>query len=300
MTSVRHFLTLADLSPAELNQVLDRAIELKALRNAGQLHQPFVGKVLGMIFEKSSTRTRVSFESGMAQMGGSAIFLSPNDTQLGRGVEDSAKVISRMVDIVMIRTFEQAMIETFARHSKVPVINGLTDDYHPCQVLADMQTIKEVLGRTSDFTLAWVGDGNNMCHTLMSAAKAFGFHLQIATPAGYEPLQKVQDKYAGHFTLFSDPAEAVKNADVVATDVWASMGQEDEQKQRLKDFAGYCVDGPLMAKANKKAIFLHCLPAHRGEEVCAEVIDGPQSCVWQEAENRLHVQKALMEFLLQA
>jgi ornithine carbamoyltransferase len=300
--SVRHFLTLPDLTPDELMQIIERAIEMKAQHRLGQYEQPFKNKVLAMIFEKSSTRTRVSFEAGMAQMGGSALFLSPRDTQLGRGepVEDSARVLSRMVDIVMIRTFEHAQIERFAQFSRVPVINALTDDYHPCQLLADIQTYVELRGNPKGKTVAWVGDGNNMCHSYINAAAMCDFKLNIACPEGFDPNPELVAQHADRLMITRDPREAVKGADWVATDVWASMGQEEEQKERAAQFTGYQVNHEMMALANKDAIFMHCLPAHRGEEVSAELLEDERiSVVWDEAENRLHAQKALMEFLLQ-
>ncbi|MDS4041314.1 MAG: ornithine carbamoyltransferase [Candidatus Competibacter sp.] len=296
----RHFLSLFDLSPAELRRVLRRAGEMKSLRRRGERHAPFPQKVLGMIFEKASTRTRVSFEAGMAQLGGSAIFLSPQDTQLGRGepIEDTARVLSGMVDIVMIRTFEHAKLERFAGCSTVPVINGLTDYNHPCQLLADIQTFIEHRGDIQGRTVAWIGDGNNMCNSYLKAACQFDFHLRVAVPPGYEPDAGLLQQAAGRVELLRDPLAAARNAELIATDVWSSMGKEQEQQQRARDFAGYQVDARVMAQASPDAIFLHCLPAHRGEEVSVEVIDGPQSRVWDEAENRLHAQKALMEFLL--
>lgn len=296
---MRHFLTLKDLSSEELNDLVIRAIELKRMHKAGEEYQPLKNKVLGMIFEKSSTRTRVSFESAMIQFGGGSIFLSPNDTQLGRGepVEDSARVISSMVDAVMIRTFEHSKVETFAKYSSVPVINALTDDYHPCQLLADMQTYVEHRGSIKGKTVTWVGDGNNMCHSYINAAEQFGFNLNIATPAGYEPDQTIVNNSKAQITLFSDTASAVKNVDLVVTDVWASMGQEEEQRKRELAFADFQVNAAVMSLANDDALFMHCLPAHRDEEVSADVIDGKQSVVWDEAENRLHAQKALLEFL---
>ena len=298
--AVRHFLSLLDLRPDELNALIKRAIELKAMQGRGELYEPMKNRVLGMIFEKSSTRTRVSFEAGMAQFGGHAIFLSPRDTQLGRGepVEDTARVLSRMVDIIMIRTFEQAKIEAFAAHSRVPVINALTDMYHPCQLLADVQTYVEHRGEIQGKTVAWIGDGNNMCHSYINAALQFDFQLRIACPAGYEPDAGIMARAGDRITLLHDAKAAAVGADLVTTDVWASMGQEEEQKIREKAFAEFEVDDAVMACANPDAIFLHCLPAHRGEEVSASVIDGPQSVVWDQAENRLHAQKALMELLL--
>lgn len=296
---MRHFLTLKDLSSDELNDLVLRAIELKRMHKAGEEYQPLKNKVLGMIFEKSSTRTRVSFESAMIQFGGGSIFLSPNDTQLGRGepIEDSARVISSMVDAVMIRTFEHSKVETFAKYSSVPVINALTDDYHPCQLLADIQTYVEHRGSIKGKTVTWVGDGNNMCHSYINAAEQFGFSLNIATPAGYEPDASIIKNSNANLNLFSDTLSAVEGVDLVVTDVWASMGQEEEQRKREQAFASFQVNDEVMAAANKDALFMHCLPAHRDEEVTADVIDGKQSVVWDEAENRLHAQKALLEFL---
>ena len=298
--SIRHFLTLNDLSREELHGLIQRAIELKAMHLGGKIYEPMKNKVLGMVFEKSSTRTRVSFEAGVAQFGGHAIFLSPHDTQLGRGesVEDSARVLSRMVDIIMIRTYEHEKIERFAAHSRVPVINALTDQYHPCQLLADMQSYFEHRGDISGKTVAWIGDGNNMCHSYINAAKLFNFKLQIAAPEGYLPNEEILAGANGNVTLADTPQTAAKNADLIVTDVWSSMGQEEEQIAREKAFIDYQVTPELMALANNDALFMHCLPAHRGEEVAAEVIDGQQSVVWDEAENRLHSQKALLEFLL--
>ena len=300
--SVRHFLTLNDLSGDELRQLIQRASELKAKHRAGEIYEPLKNRVLGMIFEKSSTRTRVSFETGMAQFGGHAIFLSPRDTQLGRGepIEDSARVMSRMVDIIMIRTYEHEKIERFAAHSRVPVINALTDMYHPCQLLADMQTYAEHRGDISGKTVAWIGDGNNMCHSYINAANQFDFSLRIACPEGYDPSAYLVEAASERVELLRDPRQAVSGADLVVTDVWASMGQEEEQARRAQAFADYQVTAEMMALANSDALFMHCLPAHRGEEVAAAVIDGDQSVVWDEAENRLHSQKALLEFLLAA
>ncbi|HCK80549.1 MAG TPA: ornithine carbamoyltransferase [Candidatus Competibacter sp.] len=296
----RHFLSLFDLSPAELGQVVRRATELKALHRRGERYAPLSQKVLGMIFEKASTRTRISFEAGMAQLGGSSIFLAPHDTQLGRGepIEDTARVLSGMVDIVMIRTFGHSLIERFAACATVPVINGLTDYNHPCQLLADLQTVIEQRGDLRGQTAAWIGDGNNMCNSYLEAACQFGFQLRIAVPPGYEPDGELLKRAASRAVLLRDPLAAARGADWVATDVWTSMGWEEESQRRLRDFAPYKVTAEIMAQARPDAIFLHCLPAHRGEEVSAEVIDGPQSRVWDEAENRLHAQKALIEFLL--
>ncbi len=296
---MRHFLTLKDLTSLELEQLITRAIELKRMHKAGEIYQPLKNKVLAMIFEKSSTRTRVSFESAMLQFGGGSIFLSPNDTQLGRGepIEDSARVISSMVDVVMIRTFEHDKVVRFAEYSSAPVINALTDDYHPCQLLADMQTYVEHRGSIKGKTVVWVGDGNNMCHSYINAAERFGFNLNIATPVGYEPNAAIVAQAKANISLFSDVKSAAKDADMIVTDVWASMGQEEEQRKREVAFADFQVDSTVMALAHHDALFMHCLPAHRGEEVSAEVLDGQQSVVWDEAENRLHAQKALLEFL---
>lgn len=298
--TVRHFLALSDFTPVELHAVIGRAMQLKALRQRGEAVESLKHRTLAMIFEKSSTRTRVSFEAGMTQLGGHAMFLSPNDTQLGRGepIEDSARVISRMVDVVMIRTFEQAKVETFAAHSRVPVINALTDKFHPCQLLADMMTWMEQRGLPNGKTVAWVGDGNNMCHSWMEAAKLFGFHLNVACPAGYDPAADIVAATQGSVSYFRDPREAVKGAEVVVTDTWASMGQEAEKKVREQAFAGFQVTPAMMQLASPDAIFMHCLPAYRGLEVAAEVLDGAQSVVWDEAENRLHAQKALLEMLV--
>lgn len=296
----RHFLTLMDLSPSELRGLVARASELKRMQQEGEPHRTLQGKVLAMIFEKSSTRTRVSFEAGMAQLGGSAMFLSPRDTQLGRGepIEDTARVLSRMVDCVMIRTFDHADLETFATHSQVPVINGLTDLCHPCQLLADMQTYFEHRGDISGKNVAWVGDGNNMCHSYMAAAEQFDFKLNIACPEGYDPDPRFMETGKGRCSFTRSPKEAVTGADLVVTDTWISMGQEDEKAHREQAFAGYMVDRAMMDLAAPEALFLHCLPAYRGKEVAAEIIDAPDSVVWDEAGNRLHAQKALLEFLL--
>lgn len=298
--ATRHFLSLLDLTSEELINLLKRAIELKAMHQAGEIYEPLKNKVLAMIFEKSSTRTRVSFEAGMAQLGGHAMFLSPRDTQLGRGepIEDTARVLSSMTDIIMVRTFEHEKIETFAANSSVPVINGLTDWVHPCQLLADMQTWMEHRGDIAGHTVTYVGDGNNMCHSYINAARLLDFNLRIACPEGYDPDANLMSAANGKATIIRDPQQACKNTDLIVTDVWASMGQEEEQKEREQAFAGYQVNQQLMSLANEGALFMHCLPAHRGEEVSADVIDGKQSVVWDEAENRLHAQKALMEFLL--
>jgi len=300
--SVRHFLTLLDLSAAELEYLVRRAVELKAMRVRHNRHMPLIGRTLAMIFEKASTRTRVSFEAGMSQLGGAAMFLSPRDTQLDRGepVEDTARVMSRMVDVIVIRANAHAMIERFASQSRVPVINALSDLHHPCQLLADIQTWVEHHGDIKGRTAAWIGDGNNVCHSWIEAARQFGFTLRIATPKGYAPDAGIVKAAGAHAQLTNDPQAAARGADLLVTDTWASMGQEEEKAQRTRDFAGFTVDAALMKLAAKDALFMHCLPAYRGYEVSAEVIDGPQSVVWDEAENRLHAQKALLEFLLPA
>jgi ornithine carbamoyltransferase len=299
-SATRHFLTLLDLGADEARALLHRAIELKRLHAEGVDYRPLQQRTLAMVFEKSSTRTRVSFEAGMVQFGGHALFLSPRDTQLGRGepIEDSARVLSRMVDAVMIRTFDHDKVERFAAHSRVPVINGLTDRFHPCQLLADMQTYVEHRGDIQGRRVAFVGDGNNMCHSYMNAARLFDFELRVACPEGFEPDADLLAAADGRCKLLREPAEAAQDADLVVTDVWASMGQESEQADRAAAFARYRIDADVMAAAKPDALFMHCLPAHRGEEVTAEVIDGPQSVVWDEAENRLHAQKALLELLL--
>lgn len=297
---VRHFLTLADLSRDELNALITRASELKSLQSRNVIHEPLKNKVLAMVFEKSSTRTRVSFEAGMIQLGGGAIFLSPRDTQLGRGepVADTARVLSRMVDAIMIRTFAHDTVVELAEYADVPVINALTDDHHPCQLLADIQAYVEHRGSIEGKTVTWVGDGNNMCHSYMQAAKQFGFKLNIACPDAYEPKAEIMSVWGDNSEVIHDPTIACKDVDLVVTDVWASMGQEGEAADRNKVFEPYQVNADLMANAKSDALFMHCLPAHRGEEVSADVIDGPQSVVWDEAGNRLHAQKALLEFLI--
>lgn len=299
-TQLRHFLTLMDFSSTELRKMTDRAIVLKQIQKAGDIYEPLKNRMLGMIFEKSSTRTRVSFETGMLQFGGGALFLSPRDTQLGRGepIEDSARVLSQMVDIIMIRTFEHEKLETFTQYSSVPVINALTDMYHPCQLLADMQCYQEHRGSIEGKTVAWIGDGNNMCHSYINAARQWGFKLNIACPEGYDPVPSIVDAAGDQVAITRSPMEAASGADLVVTDVWTSMGQEEEQIRREKAFDGFIVDNKLMAQANNDALFMHCLPAHRGEEVSASVIDGSQSVVWDEAGNRLHAQKALLEFMM--
>ena len=298
--TVRHFLSLLDLSATELRALIARASALKTERLQGTHYEPLKNKVLGMIFEKSSTRTRVSFEAAMLQFGGHAIFLSPRDTQLGRGepIEDTARVLSRMVDVVMIRTYEHDKLETFAAFSRVPVINALTDREHPCQLLADMQTYFEHRGDIRGKSVAWLGDGNNMCHSYIHAAQILEFELRIACPEGYQPDPAIVSAAGKQVRLVDDPAAAAQDADLVITDVWASMGQEQEQMARGAAFAAYQVNAAIMARAKPDALFMHCLPAHRDEEVTAEVIDNPNSVVWEEAENRLHSQKALLELLL--
>jgi len=302
MPKPRHFLTLLDFSPAELEQLIKRAIEMKQQHRAGADQRAFPGKVLAMIFAKSSTRTRVSFEAGMSQLGGHSMFLSPHDTQLGRGepIEDSARVISSMVDIVMIRTFGHHIVESFAAHSSVPVINALTDDYHPCQLLADIQTWVEHRGSIAGKSVCWVGDGNNMCQSYINAARQFDFELRISCPPGFEPEASLVAANADRVRIAHEPEEAVQGADLVVTDVWASMGQESEQQKRAKLFAPYQVNSELMSLAASDALYMHCLPAHRGEEISAQLMDAPGTVIWDEAENRLHAQKALIETLLLA
>ncbi len=297
---MKHFLQLADFERSEFEHLFERTRVIKERFKNYVAYQPLADRMLAMVFEKSSTRTRVSFEAGIHQLGGSSIVLNTGETQLGRGepIEDVARVISRMVDIVMIRTFEHANIERFASQSRVPVINGLTNDYHPCQVLADIYTYVEHRGPIGGKTVAWIGDGNNMCNTWIQAAQIFGFRLNISTPADYGVDRARASSAGDHIELFSDPARAVAGAHLVNTDVWTSMGFEAEAQAREKAFRGFTVDARMMAAARPDALFMHCLPAHRGEEVSAEVLEGPQSVVWEEAENRLHVQKALMEYLL--
>jgi ornithine carbamoyltransferase len=300
---MRHFLTLLDITPEEAGQIMARATELKLMQKNGTPHRTLAGKTLGMIFDKASTRTRVSFEAGMYQLGGHALFLHSGNTQLGRGepIADSARVMSRMLDGIMIRTYAHATLQEFAEHSEVPVINGLTDLTHPCQILADVFTYQEHRGSIGGKTVAWIGDGNNMAHSWVNGAVAFGYKLQIACPSDYAPDAKLlaaARDLGAEIELSEEPLAAAHNADLVTTDVWASMGQEAEQAKREAAFAGFQVDARVMAEAAPDAIFMHCLPAHRGEEVAASVIDGPQSVVWDEAENRLHVQKALLEFFM--
>jgi len=296
----KHFINLDDLSTNDLEKIIDDAIVLKKQHKSGEINASLKNKTLAMIFDKSSTRTRVSFEAGMTQLGGHALFLSDRDIQLGRGepIVDSSIVISSMVDAVMMRVSSHEDINTFAKHSSVPIINALSDESHPCQLLADIMTYKEHNGSIAGKTVAWVGDGNNMCHTYMQAAKAFNFRLNIATPVGYEPDDAFVNKYSENIALFTSAKEACQNADLIVTDVWASMGQEEEQVKREVAFKDFQVDEALMSTANSDAQFMHCLPAHRGEEVSASVIDGNQSLVWDEAENRLHAQKSLLLYLL--
>ena len=298
---LRHYLQFKDFSAADYGHVFERARWIKDRFKRYEPYLPLHDRTLAMIFEKQSTRTRVSFQAGMLQMGGSAINLTSSETQISRGepIEDVARVITRMVDIVMIRTFEQAIIERFAAHSRVPVINGLTNEYHPCQILADIFTFIEHRGSIRGKTVAWIGDSNNVCNTWLQAAEVLDFNIHVSTPPGYE----VEPERAGlygtdHYEEFKDPMDAVRDADLVTTDVWTSMGFEAENEERKRDFEDWCVDADMMRVAGRDSLFMHCLPAHRGEEVTAEVIDGPHSVVWDEAENRLHAQKALMEFLL--
>ena len=298
---IKHYLQFADFTADEYAYLFERAALIKRKFKAYEKHHSLSDRTLAMIFEKASTRTRVSFEAGMYQLGGSVVNLTSGDSQLGRSepIEDTARVISRMVDIVMIRTFEQARIDQFARHSRVPVINGLTNEYHPCQILADIFTWIEHRGPIQGKTVAWIGDGNNMANTWAQAAALLGFRLRVSTPRGYEVDSQLAGAGAGQgWQSFADPLKACEGADLVTTDVWTSMGYEAENEARKKAFADWCVDVDMMRAAKPDALFMHCLPAHRGEEVTAEVIDGPQSVVWDEAENRMHAQKALLEYLL--
>jgi ornithine carbamoyltransferase len=298
--SIPHYLKFSDFSADEYDYLFARTALIKKKFKAYDQHQPLVDRTLAMIFEKASTRTRVSFEAGMYQMGGSVVNLTTGDSQLGRAepVEDTARVISRMVDLVMIRTYEQTKIERFAEFSRVPVINGLTNEFHPCQILADIFTFMEHRGSIRGKTVAWVGDGNNMANTWLQAAQLLGFTVHVSTPRGYEINQAVSGVDNTCYKVFQDPMQACAGVDLVTTDVWTSMGFEAENEARQQAFADWCVDADMMQAAHAEALFMHCLPAHRGEEVSADVIDGPQSVVWDEAENRLHVQKALMEYLL--
>ncbi|MGA8137407.1 ornithine carbamoyltransferase [Pseudomonas sp. MWU12-2345] len=298
--SARHFLSLMDCTPEELVSVIRRGIELKDLRDRGVLFEPLKGRILGMIFEKSSTRTRVSFEAGMIQLGGQAIFLSPRDTQLGRGepIGDSAIVLSRMLDVVMLRTFKHSTLTEFAANSRVPVINGLSDDLHPCQLLADMQTFLEHRGSIQGKTVTWIGDGNNMCNSYIEAAIQFDFQLRVSCPEGYDPSPALLAQAGERVRMVRDPREAVRGAHLVSTDVWTSMGQEEETAKRLALFAPLQVTRELLDLAAPEVLFLHCLPAHRGEEISLDLLDDPRSVAWDQAENRLHAQKALLEFLV--
>ncbi|MGQ0622117.1 MAG: ornithine carbamoyltransferase [Panacagrimonas sp.] len=297
---VRHFLKLSDLDPAQARGIVDRAIELK--RHPDREHRPFVGRTLAMIFTKTSTRTRVSFEAGMAKLGGHALFLTTATTQLGRDepIADTARVLSRMCDAIMVRNDSQSQQIEIAAHSRVPVINGLSDQHHPCQLLADLQCWIEHRGEPAGKTVAWIGDGNNVCHSWIEAAALFGFSLRIAAPDGFGPDASLMRTASAHAERVATPEMAAASADLVVTDTWTSMGQEAEQQRRISAFAGYQVDERIMQLARPDALFMHCLPAHRGEEVSAEVIDGPQSVVWDEAENRMWAQMALLEFLLLA
>jgi ornithine carbamoyltransferase len=300
MTATRHFLALTDLTGDELRDIIQRAITLKALHRDRQPHASLPGRTLAMIFEKASTRTRVSFEAGMAQLGGSALFLSPRDMQLGRGepIEDTARVISSMVDAVMIRTFEHNTLERFATHSKVPVINGLSNDFHPCQLLADMQTWFERRGDIQGHRVCWLGDGNNMCHSYINAARLLDFELVIACPEGYQPRADLLRENADRVSVVHDPAAAVAGADMLVTDVWASMGDEDEAEARAQAMMPFQLNRALLESANTDAMYLHCLPAYRDQEITADLLDAADTVIWDEAENRLHAQKALLEFLL--
>ncbi len=298
--SARHFLSLMDCTPDELVSLIRRGMELKDLRNRGVLFEPLKNRVLGMIFEKASTRTRISFEAGMIQLGGQAIFLSPRDTQLGRGepIGDAAIVMSRMLDAVMIRTFAHSTLTEFAAHSRVPVINGLSDDLHPCQLLADMQTFHEHRGSIKGKTVVWVGDGNNMCNSYIEAAMQFDFQLRVACPEGYEPSASLLALAGERVQILRDPQQAVADAHLVSTDVWASMGQEEEAAERMRQFQPYQVTRALLDAAADDVLFMHCLPAHRGEEISVDLLDDLRSVAWDQAENRLHAQKALLEFLV--
>ncbi|WP_426117569.1 ornithine carbamoyltransferase [Pseudomonas sp. DSP3-2-2] len=298
--NARHFLSMMDYQPEELVRLIRRGVELKELRNRSVLYEPLKSRVLGMVFEKSSTRTRVSFEAGMIQLGGQAIFLSPRDTQLGRGepIGDAARVLSSMLDVVMIRTFAHSNLLEFAANSRVPVINGLSDDLHPCQLLADMQTFLEHRGSIQGKTVAWIGDGNNMCNSYIEAAIQFDFQLRIACPAGYEPNAEFLALAGDRVTVVRDPREAVAGAHLVSTDVWTSMGQEEETAKRIAQFRPFQVTRELLDLAAEEVLFMHCLPAHRGEEISVDLLDDPRAVAWDQAENRLHAQKALLEFLV--
>jgi len=296
--SIKHYLQFKDLTLEEYEYVIARAAEIKRKFKAYEIYHPLIDRTLVMVFDKNSTRTRLSFEAGMHQLGGAAIYLNTRDSQLGRGepVEDAGQVMSRMCDIIMVRTFGQDIIERFAAHSRVPVINGLTNEHHPCQVFADIFTYIEHRGSIKGKVVAWVGDANNMLYSWLQAAEVFGFHVNVSTPHGYDMDMSLVS--TDRYTFFANPSDACEGADLVNTDVWTSMGYEEENAARLQAFDGWIVDSAKMSRAKPDALFMHCLPAHRGEEVSAEVIDGPQSVVWDEAENRLHVQKALIEYLL--
>jgi ornithine carbamoyltransferase len=298
--AIKHFLQVSDFTLDEFEYVIERTRVIKRKFKNYETHHPLVDRTLVMVFEKNSTRTRLSFEAGMQQLGGAAIYLNTRDSQLGRGepVEDAAQVMSRMCDIIMVRTFGQEIIDRFAAHSRVPVINGLTNEQHPCQVLADIFTFIEHRGSIANKTVAWIGDANNMLYSWLQAAQVFGFHVNVSTPKGYEINPELVAADNKRYTVFTNPSDACVGAHLVTTDVWTSMGYEEENAARLKAFDGWIVDGAKMQRAQKDALFMHCLPAHRGEEVAADVIDGPQSVVWDEAENRLHVQKALLEYLV--
>ncbi|MDB4847221.1 ornithine carbamoyltransferase [Candidatus Pseudothioglobus singularis] len=298
---IKHFINFDDLSLKELQGIIDQAISLKKEHKSGQINDTLKNKTLAMIFDKSSTRTRVSFEAGMTQLGGQSLFLSEKDIQLGRGepITDSAIVISSMVDAVMLRLSSHEDIIEFSKHSSKPVINALSDESHPCQILADLMTYQEMNGSIKNKKIAWIGDGCNVCQTYMQAAGIFDFELSIATPKGYEPSELFIDNYKKNINFYSDPLMACENADIIVTDVWTSMGQESEKKQRELAFTGFQVDQNMMNQAKKDAIFMHCLPAYREKEVSSEVIDGNQSVVWSEAENRLHVQKSLLLYLIE-
>ena len=298
--SIKHFLTLDSLNRKELEAIINRALELKAQTKQRKFETTLNNRVLGMIFEKSSTRTRVSFETGMSQLGGHAIYLAPTGSQIGRGepLKDTARVLSKMVDCIMLRTFEHEKLEEFSNYSDVPVINGLSDSFHPCQLLADLLTYIEARGSIENKNVVWLGDGNNMCHSYMNAARIFNFQLIVSCPKEFAPNSKIFESSKRNTSIEYDPYKAADGADLIITDVWASMGKEDEQKDRKEKFMKYQVNSEIMSCAKDNALFMHCLPAHRGEEVTEDVLEGSQSIVWEEAGNRLHSQKALLEFLL--
>lgn len=298
--NIKHFLTLDSLNRKELEAIINRALELKAQTKRRKFEATLNNRVLGMIFEKSSTRTRVSFETGMTQLGGHAIYLAPTGSQIGRGepLKDTARVLSKMVDCIMLRTFEHEKLEEFSSYSDVPVINGLSDSFHPCQLLADLLTYIEARGSIENKNVVWLGDGNNMCHSYMNAARIFNFQLIVSCPKEFVPNSKIFESSKKNTSIEHDPYKAVDGADLIVTDVWASMGKEDEQKDRKEKFMKYQVNSEIMSCAKDNALFMHCLPAHRGEEVTEDVLEGSQSIVWEEAGNRLHSQKALLEFLL--